>query len=211
VEAEGADHFRHIHLVGHQHLVCEGIVSRPPEAGSIARKAAIADVHDRDPEFLARQNLKVAGHVTKAHLAGHRHGRPARKRLLGRNGSSQADIAPAQEAARDERVEDGAQLVARVAGLVRHERIAQIQHPHEIAVHPIGVDRLLVGDHDLPVSGERLVACRPHLRRHITGRPSGTGEVRSDTSWRSACKVTRASPITACAVGYSAARRRCSG
>src|SRR5438046_2696055 len=27
-------------------------------------------------------------------------------------------------------------------------------------------------------------------------------DVRSDTSWRSACKVKRASPITACAVGY---------
>ncbi len=58
---------------------------------------------------------------------------------------------------------------------VRHERIAQIQHLHQIAVHPIGVDRRLVGVHDLPVSGERLVACRPHFRRHITRRPSGTG------------------------------------
>ena len=54
VEAEGAYHLRHIHLVGPQHPVGEGIVSRPPEAGSLARKAAIADVHDRDPEFLAQ-------------------------------------------------------------------------------------------------------------------------------------------------------------
>src|SRR5271165_4496828 len=35
VEAEGAYHLRHVHLVGPQHPVCEGIVSRPPEAGSI--------------------------------------------------------------------------------------------------------------------------------------------------------------------------------
>src|SRR5436190_8901216 len=77
VEAEGAYHLRHIHLVGPQHLVCEGIVSRPPEAGSIAGKAAIADVHDRDPELLAQQDLKVAEHVAEARLAGHRHGRPA--------------------------------------------------------------------------------------------------------------------------------------
>src|ERR1700730_4526877 len=108
VEAESAYHLRHIYLVGPQHPVCEGIVSRPPEAGSIARKAAIADVRDRDPEFLAQQNLKVAEHVAKARLAGHRHGCPARKRLLGGNGSSQAeakrgDIAPAEEAARDQR------------------------------------------------------------------------------------------------------------
>src|SRR5438067_9629870 len=53
VKAEGADHLRHVYLVGPQHPVGEGIVSRPPEAGSIAREAAIADVHDRDPEFLA--------------------------------------------------------------------------------------------------------------------------------------------------------------
>src|SRR5258708_33428732 len=92
----------------------------------MARKAAIAELNDRDPEFLAQKNLKVAEHVAEARLAGHRHGCPARKRLLGGNGSSQAeakrgDIAPAQEAARDERVEDGAQLVARVAGLVTNE------------------------------------------------------------------------------------------
>src|SRR5260370_31451888 len=100
VEAEGAYHLRHIHLVGPQHLVCEGIVSWPPEAGSIARKAAIADVHDRDSEFLAQQNLEVAEHVAKARLAGHRHGCPLWKRLLAGNRSSQAQatrgaIAPA--------------------------------------------------------------------------------------------------------------------
>src|SRR6266568_9572780 len=114
VEAEGADHLRHTYVVRPQHLVGEGIVSWPPEAGSIARKAAIADVHDRDPEFLAQQNLEVAEHVAKACLAGHRHRRPLRKRLLGGNGGRQAeakrgDIAPAEEAARDQRVEDGAQ------------------------------------------------------------------------------------------------------
>ena len=58
---------------------------------------------------------------------------------------------------------------------MRHERIAQIKHLHEHRpVHPIGVDRRLVGIHDLPVSGERFVACRPHFRRHIPRRPSGT-------------------------------------
>src|SRR5207237_7575943 len=35
VEAEGADHLRHINFVRPQHLVREGIVSRPPEARSI--------------------------------------------------------------------------------------------------------------------------------------------------------------------------------
>src|SRR5205823_15091370 len=100
---------------GPQHLVREGIVSWPPEAGSIAREAAIADVHDGDPEFLAQQDLEVAEHVAKARLAGHRHGCPFRKRLLGGNGSRQAeaergDVAPAEEAAWDQRVEDGAQL-----------------------------------------------------------------------------------------------------
>jgi hypothetical protein len=34
-------------------------MSRPPEAGSIARKAAIADVHDRDPEILAQQTSRL--------------------------------------------------------------------------------------------------------------------------------------------------------
>src|SRR5215470_16664765 len=101
-------------------------MSRPPEAGSIARKAAIADVHDRNPELLAQQNLEVAEHVAKSRLAGHRHGCPVRKRLLGGNSSGQAeterrDIAPAEEATRDQRVEDGTQLVARVAGFVRDE------------------------------------------------------------------------------------------
>src|SRR6516165_8656766 len=84
-----------------QHLVCEGIVSWPPEAGSIARKAGIAAMHDRDPEFLAQQNLEVAEHA-KARLAGHRHRCPARKRLLGgiQAQAKRGDIAPAQEAAR---------------------------------------------------------------------------------------------------------------
>ena len=63
---------------------------------------------------------------------------------------------------------------------------------HEIAVHPIGVDRLLVGDHDLPVSGERLVACRSHFRRHITRRPSGTG--RSTALPATGCNTRRSRP-----------------
>ena len=84
-----------------QHLVCEGIVSWPPEAGSIARKAAIAAMRDRDPEFLAQQNLAVAEHVAKARLAGHRDGCPARKRLLFgiQAQAKRGEIAPAQEAA----------------------------------------------------------------------------------------------------------------
>src|SRR5450755_2604218 len=44
MEAEGADHLRHIHLVVAHDLVREGVVSWPPEAGSIAGEAAIADV-----------------------------------------------------------------------------------------------------------------------------------------------------------------------
>src|SRR6185437_17156736 len=120
VEAEGAYYLRHIHLVGAQYFVGEGVVSWPPEAGPIAGKAAIADVHDSDAELLAQQDLEVAQHVAKARLAGHRHRCPVRKRFLGRNGRRQAeakrgDIAPTQEAARDERIEYGAQLVARVA------------------------------------------------------------------------------------------------
>src|SRR5438552_18579986 len=91
VEAEGAYHLRHIHLVGPQHPVGEGIVSWPPEAGAIARKAAIADVHDRNPELLAQQNLEIAEHVAEARLAGHRHRSPLRKSLLGGNRSSQAE------------------------------------------------------------------------------------------------------------------------
>src|SRR5437588_6822376 len=151
MEAEGAYHLRHIHLVGPQHLVCEGIVSWPPEARAIARKAAIADVHDRDPELLAQQNLKIAEHVSKAGLAGYRHGCSARKRLLCGNRSSQAeaergDIAPAEETARDQRVKNGAQLVARVAAFVRHERIALIQRLPELAIHPTRVQRRLARD-----------------------------------------------------------------
>ncbi len=57
--------------------------------------------------------------------------------------------------------------------LVRHKRILQIQHLHQIAIHPVGVDRRLVGVHDLPVSGERLVAGGPHFRRHIARPASG--------------------------------------
>ena len=77
------------------------IVSWPPQAGSVARKAAIAAMHDRDPEFLAQQNLEVAEHVAKARLAGHRYGCPARKRLLGgiQAQAKRGDIAPPQEAA----------------------------------------------------------------------------------------------------------------
>src|ERR1051325_9171403 len=51
VEAEGADHLRHVHLVRPQDLMGEGVVPRPPETGSIAGKAAIADVHDSNPSF----------------------------------------------------------------------------------------------------------------------------------------------------------------
>src|SRR6185312_14962229 len=115
MEAEGADHLRHIHLVGTQHLVGERVVPRPPEPRTIPREAAVADMHDRDPELFAQQHLEVAEHVAKARLAGHRHGCPVRKRLLGgdRRGQAEAqgrDIAPAEKAARDQRVEDGAEL-----------------------------------------------------------------------------------------------------
>src|SRR5215469_8456017 len=149
VKAEGADHFGHIHLVGPQHPVGKGIMTGPPEAGPIAGKAAIADVHDGDPELLAQQDLKIAEHVAKTRLPAHRHGGSLRERLLGGNRGREAkaerrDIAPAEEAARDQRVEDGAQLVAGVAGLMRHERIAPVEHLHQIAVHSVGVDRRLV-------------------------------------------------------------------
>ena len=39
VEAEGADHLRHIHLVGPQHPVGEGIVSRPPRSRGHSRQS----------------------------------------------------------------------------------------------------------------------------------------------------------------------------
>src|ERR1051326_3918508 len=66
-------------------------------------------------------------------------------------------------------------LSGSVAGFVRHKRIAQIQRLHEIVIHPIRIDGRLVRVHDLPVSGERLVACRPHFRGHVTQYPSGAG------------------------------------
>src|SRR5436305_1751985 len=116
----------------------KGSCPGPQKPGPVAGKAPIADVHDGDPELLAQQNLKIAEHVAKAGLAGHRDRCPLWKRLLCGNRSSQAeaergDIAPAEETARDQRVKNGAQLVARVAAFVSHERIAQIQHLHEIA------------------------------------------------------------------------------
>jgi hypothetical protein len=72
----------------------------------------------------------------------------------------------------NKRIEDSAELIARIAGLVRHERAHRVENRHEIAVDAIGVDRRLVGDHHLTVSGKSLVACRLNLRRHVAWRPS---------------------------------------
>src|SRR5438552_18788862 len=53
VEAEGADHLRHINFVGHAHLEREGVVYRDPEAGDMGDKAAIAGEHDVAAELRA--------------------------------------------------------------------------------------------------------------------------------------------------------------
>src|SRR5215510_7776658 len=100
--------------------MCEGVMPWAPETWAIAGEAAIADVHHRDTQLLAQQNLEVSEHVAEPCLPGHRNGCPIWKCLLGGDGGGETeaqrgDVAPAQEAARDERVEDGAQLVAGIA------------------------------------------------------------------------------------------------
>src|SRR5215471_2009331 len=179
VQTQGTDNLGHIHLVRPQDRVHEGIVTRTPEAGAVAGKAAIADVRNRDAELLAQQNFEIAEHVAEAGLAGDCHRCPIWKRFFGGNGRSQTepqsgDISPPEETARNECVEDRAQLVARVAGFVRDERIVRIEHLHKIAVHAIRIDRLLAGGHELAVFGEPFVASRLHFRRHSTRRPTGT-------------------------------------
>ncbi len=194
---------------GLMYLVREGIVSRPPEARSVTGKAAIADVHDRDPELFAQQYLKVAEHVTKSRLAGHRHGCPLLgKRLLGGNGGGQAEaegrnIAPTPRKPRaDQSVEDGAEAWSRVLpdSCVTNELCKS-----KTCMRSPYTRYGLIG-----VSSE-FMTCRyrasPSSRAAFTSAATlpvlpPAPEARPDTSWRSACRVSRASPITAAAVGY---------
>src|SRR5215510_3908523 len=174
VETQGAEYLGHIDILRPHHRMREGIMSWAPETGAIAGKATIADVQHRDAELLAQQNLEVSQHVAEACLPGHCNGCPIWKCLLGGDGGGETeaqrgDVAPTQEPARDERVEDRTQLVAGVARFVRHERVAQVDYLHEIAIHAIWINRLLVGTHHLPVSGEPFVACRLHFCRKVAG------------------------------------------
>src|SRR6266849_10788190 len=153
---------------------------RPPKPGAVSGKTAVADVHHGDPKLLSERDFEVAEHVAKPRLTTDRDGRPCRERLFGGYGCCQAesecgDIAPTQKTAWYQRVIDGAQLIASIARFMGDERVMRIQHLHEIAIHPIRVDRLVVGCHRLPVLGKSRVPCRLDFSRNISGRPPGTG------------------------------------
>src|SRR5262245_61684425 len=103
-------------------------MARSPKSGAIAGKPAVADVHDRDSQLFPEQDFEVAEHVPEPRLPSDRHRWPGRERLFGGNGGGQTkpergDIAPAQKAAGQERVIDGAELIPRVAGFMGDERV----------------------------------------------------------------------------------------
>src|SRR5215471_10906639 len=76
VKPQGTDNLRHIYFVRPHHRVREGIMTRTPEAGAVAGKAAIADMGNRDTQLLAQQDFEIAKHVAEAGLAGHCHRSP---------------------------------------------------------------------------------------------------------------------------------------
>src|SRR4029077_6168652 len=127
-----------------------GVVPLAPEAGAVAGVAAVVDVDGGDADLVAGPSTGVAHHVADARVAGHVHALPVRVGELGRHRPGQAeaeggDVAPAEVAARDLGLVDGAALVAGVAGVGGEERALGIEHLGEVAEDTIRVDRRLVG------------------------------------------------------------------
>src|SRR5262245_8127523 len=127
----------------------KGVVPWSPKARAVAGKPAVADVHHGDSQLLAQQDFEVAEHVAEACLPGDRHGCACREGFFGRDGgretkAERGDIAPPQKPAWHERVKDGAQLIARVAGLVGDERVMRVKDLHQVAIYPVRVDGLLI-------------------------------------------------------------------
>src|SRR6185436_11054187 len=60
VEADRARHARHARVAVVGHLPGVGIVALAPEAGTVARVAAVVDVDRGDADLVARDRLEVA-------------------------------------------------------------------------------------------------------------------------------------------------------
>ena len=133
-----------------RHLPGVGVVAAAPEAGAVAGVAAVVDVDRGDADAVARDRLEVAHHVADARIAGDVDALPVRDRPASPP-TAPARLKPRVEtlpqpriAARDLRLVDRADLVARVAGVGGDERVLGVEHLHQIADHAIGVDRRLV-------------------------------------------------------------------
>src|ERR1700730_18871960 len=68
MKAPGPGHGRHARRSVIGHLPRVGIVPRAPEAGAIARVAAVVDVERGDPDAVARQRLDIASYIRGGHL-----------------------------------------------------------------------------------------------------------------------------------------------
>ena len=77
------------------------------------------------------------------------------------------DVAPAEEAARDLRLVDGAGLVARVAGIGGDERGLRVEHLHQVADHPVRIDRRVVRLHQRPELRQELLLAGADLLDHL--------------------------------------------
>src|SRR6185295_18695961 len=113
VEADRARHAGHARVAVVGDLPGVGVVALAPEAGAVARVAAVVDVDRGDADLVAGHRLEVAHHVADARVARHEHALPLRVGELGRHRAGQAeaeggDIAPAEIAARDLGLVDGA-------------------------------------------------------------------------------------------------------
>src|SRR5262249_57635189 len=112
--------------------------------------------------------LEVGYRVADAGIAGDVHALARGIRELGRDRARQAeaerrDVAPAEEAARNVGLVDGARLIPRVARISGHERILGIENLHEIAEHAIRIDRRLVRFEPRPELRHELLAGGPDL------------------------------------------------
>ena len=172
VQAEVGGHLRHIHVLGPHHLVRERVVALAPEAGAVSGEPPVADVDHGDAHFLAHRHLQVAQHVAHTRVSGHRDAVAVGEGQPCRHGTGQTEaqcrnVAPAQEPARYQRVVYRAQLVAGVPRIVRHERVHGVQRLHHVAEHAVGVDRLVVRRHELPVLGHSGVPRCLDRRGHV--------------------------------------------
>ena len=135
------------------------IVAWSPETGTIPCKAPVVDVDGSNAEAVPGYGLEVAHHVGHASVASNVDALSIRIGQLGSKGWSQAkaergDIAPTQETTRNQGLVDRANLVAGVPGVTGDKRFLGIKNFHQVAIHPVGVDRLLIGLHQGPEPGQ---------------------------------------------------------